>query len=201
MTKTMLRGAALVVALAGAGCQTVAGHMSASPASYVAEANVVDATGEASASFPQEVRAKTLEEGSRFGFQGAPKRLDITVTQLHKKNPVLSALVADSNSVSATVAVTDMTSGAAEGGFKVTALDSYALNGVVGAVQAVAQDQAEFEGRIAGDLARETMVQMYGTQAAKRVRAVAPRPVPPLPGPATASAAADAAEGAPVVVN
>ncbi|MFD1330907.1 hypothetical protein ACFQ4O_02745 [Methylopila musalis] len=145
------------------------------------------ATANASTSFTDALRVKTLRESTRYGSAaGAGKRLHVVVTDLHYKNPALALLVGDANRANAKVTVVDVATGRSQGEFDTVAIDQAAINGVAGAVIAVAQDRQAADLRLAEGLSLAVMERVYGSEEFKAARA---RPLAPIEVPAAHPAA------------
>jgi hypothetical protein len=183
-------GAAAMVAvcLLGAGCQTKGIYAS------VHDAHVVDvAVHYQSNTVPPSV-APRLRETLRSRFAAMPKTgpekcVSVTIAEYHLKNPALSLLVGDSNRMTGTVRSVDRATGKIDGTQRVVALDTYALNGVIGAVQAVTQDAGKAERALTAGMENEVVTAVYGSEVAK----VRPRPAAPPASPATTGAVQPAA--------
>ncbi|GLK75844.1 hypothetical protein GCM10008171_10980 [Methylopila jiangsuensis] len=140
------------------------------------------ATANASGHFTDALRLRTLRESTRYGrADGAPKRLHVVVTDLHYKNPAMALLVGDANRASAKVTVVDAATGRSQGEFDTVAIDQAAINGIAGAVIAVAQDRQAADLRLADGLSRNVMERVYGSEEFKQAQQ---RPLAPIEVPA-----------------
>lgn len=92
---------------------------------------------------------------------GKPAVLDLTLVDVHYKNPVASLLVGDSNHLTAKGVLR------AEDGTEITRFDARtsdqgAINGIAGAVISVAQDRARVDRAMARELAKDLERRIYG---------------------------------------
>lgn len=118
---------------------------------------------------------------------GQSTRLDVTLTQVHYKNPVASILIGDDNRLLATVVAYG--DGNAEiARFDAVARDQTAIDGIAGAVIAVAQDRARVDRALAMGLAMGIERQIYGNQLKPVMRPELAQPIPQA-APATTPAA------------
>lgn len=116
------------------------------------------------------LKLQTRREATRYGRSGALKRVEISVMDVHYKNAAMALLVGDSNRLAARVKVVDVSSGRSHGEFETVASDSGAINGVMGAVIAIAQSEAAVDQRLAQGLASDVLERIYGTAAATEAR-------------------------------
>ncbi len=161
--------------------------------SYVDKVNVELKQGVAP-HFAEAMRAKAKRESSRYGHAGTPKELRISVSEVHYKDAAMSLMFGDANRVAAHVAVLDAATGRSHGEFDETAIDNFAINGVVGAIVAASQNKEEADQRLAENLSSKVMEHIYGTAAAEVARKRAPVDYPEA---APAAAPASTAPGKP----
>jgi hypothetical protein len=117
---------------------------------------------------------------------GKPVSVAIQITQFHRKNPVASLLIGDSNRMGALVTLSDG-KGAVLSKRELFAANSMAVNGVIGAVAAAASETTETDDALADDLASRIERSIFGRALVGRVQV--PRTAAPLPLPAKADAA------------
>ena len=93
------------------GCQTTAAVQG--PQQFrIADVKVTKANSSiGTVNLAEDVRYKTLREASRYAAGGQEKVLEITLTQLHFKNPFMSYMVGDNNRMSAKTRVIDRATG------------------------------------------------------------------------------------------
>ncbi len=128
--------------------------------------------------------------------QGRTTDLDVTLTALTYKNPLMSLLVGDANKLAATVVARDE-SGAELARLDLVALDGGAVNGIVGAVVSAAQDKARVDRALARELASQVERRIYGKTSRKVMTPeLAPRTAPVAPPARTVPAARPAPAGA-----
>lgn len=176
--------AALGVCSLAAGCQTKGIYAS------VHDAEVVDVSVQyQSKNVPPSV-APRLRDNLRSRFAAMPKTgpekcLSVTIAEYHLKDPALSLLVGDSNRMAGTVRSVDRATGRVDGNVRVIALDTYAINGVIGAVQAASQDAGKAERALTAGLEEKVVAAIYGSEVAK---ARPTRTAPPAASPTTTGA-------------
>lgn len=113
--------------------------------------------------------------------EGQPTTLDVTLTRLTYKNPVLSLLVGSSNQLGAQVVAQDQ-GGQEIARFDVVTVDQAMVNGIAGAVLSVAQDKARVDRALARGLAANIEKRIYGkTSGVVMTPELAPRTVPAAP--------------------
>lgn len=149
------------------GCNTAAGILAANEPAHISRVQVSLAPNlTTSARFSQMLQAKATQDATRFGRAGAAKELRIAVHRHSYKNPVTSLLIGDANYAGAKVSVVDVATGKVQGEAEASAIDNIAINGMVGAVMAAAQDQQRVDERLAELLARDALTQAYGSSVA-----------------------------------
>lgn len=136
---------------------TQTGIAAASTPIYVDKVDVQLAGTVTSTKFGEALKAKTRREATRFARAGKPHALRISVTDVHYKNAALSLLIGDGNRASAHVQVIDPDTGKVRNEFDAStaAIGSYVINGVVGAVIAVAQKKDDVDEQLADGLASD----------------------------------------------
>ena len=157
-----------VLASGLAGCVTT-GVIPPNEESYIDRVEVVMQKPGGSVNLAEDIRVKLLAEASRYNVTGRRKALKVFVRDLHFKNPAMSLLVGDDNTISAHVMVLDE-KGNPQSSFEVSAMDrslGTKFNGVVGAVVAGTQNPIEVERRMADALASETLEKVYGSDRAR----------------------------------
>ncbi|MFI0849415.1 hypothetical protein [Mesorhizobium sp. IMUNJ 23232] len=188
MTGSISRAVAVFgVCWLAAGCQTKGIYAS------VHDARVVDVAihYQSKSVVPPSVAPRLLERlHARFAAMpkiGPEKCVTVTIAEYHLKDPALSLLVGDSNRIAGTVRSIDKATGKVDGDVRVIALDTYAINGVIGAVQATSQDAGKAEQALTVGLEEKVVAAVYGSEVAK---------VRPPRTAATAAPAAPATTGA-----
>ena len=110
----------------------------------------------------EDVRVKTMKETAKISTRGQPKVVKISLNHFHAKNPGLSLLVGDANSMSASVTVVDGKSGKQDASFRVAVTDSGYLQGVSGAVLAGLDNPVDVEQRMATLIAKDVALNIFG---------------------------------------
>jgi hypothetical protein len=115
---------------------------------------------------------------------GKPVNVAIQITQFHRKNPVASLLIGDSNRFGALVTLRDG-KGAVLTKRELFAANSMAINGVIGAVAAAASEATETDDALADDLASRIERSIFGRALVGQVQV--PRTETPAPAAAIAT--------------
>jgi hypothetical protein len=115
---------------------------------------------------------------------GKPVNVAIQITQFHRKNPVASLLIGDSNRFGALVTLSDG-KGAVLLRRELFAANSVIVNGIIGAVAAAASEKTETDDALADDLASQIERSIFGRALVGRVQA--PRTATPSPAAAIAT--------------
>lgn len=192
--------AVIGLALGLSACNATKGILAANEPAHISVVQVSLAPNlTTSAQFAEKLRAKTTQDAARFGRAGAAKELRIAVHRHSYKNPVASLLIGDANYAGAKVAVVDVATGKVQGEAEASAIDNIAINGMVGAVIAVAQDKQKVDERLAEILSRDALAQAYGSSmtAAAYERPVAASETAPSPAAAEPAKAKPAKPAAP----
>ena len=206
MAWTIFRAAAvLAVCWLAAGCQTKGIYAS------VHDADVVDVSVQYQSKYVPPSVAPKLRDALRSRFAAMPKTgpakcVSVVIAEYHLKDPALSLLVGDSNRMAGTVRLVDKATGKVDGNVQVVAIDTYAINGIIGAVQAASQDTGKAEQALTVGLEEKVVAAIYGSEVAKvrpaRTAAPAAAAAPATTGtvqavPATAAKPPHAATPAP----
>lgn len=212
--------AVLALASGLSACNATTGILAANQPAHISRVQVSLAPNlTTSAQFAEKLQAKTTQDATRFGRAGAAKELRIAVHRHSYKNPVASLLIGDANYAGAKVAVVDVATGKVQGEAEASAIDNIAINGMVGAVIAVAQDKQKVDERLAEILARDALKQAYGSSmtaaayerpvaaaepartdgppAAQPAKAGSPKPAAPKPVPVARAGSDKTAMAAP----
>lgn len=191
--------AVLGLAFGLSACNATTGILAANEPAHISKVQVSLAPSlTSSGRFSNILEAKASQDATRFGRAGAAKELRIAVQRHSYKNPVASLLIGDANYAGAKITVVDVASGKVQGEAEASAIDNIAINGMVGAVMAVAQDQQRVDERLAELLARDALTQAYGSTvaaaayerpvaAAEPAKTDAPAPVAPAANPKPAA--------------
>lgn len=156
-------------ALVGMGaCLLIAGCQTKGIYSAVGDAHIVDISVQSNAKTLPPTLLPDVREGLRtklsvYPKSGRPKCMTVVIKDYHLKNAALSLLVGDSNRMGGTVQTVDATTGALDGNKQVVALDSYMMNGVIGAAQAATQDKAKVENILADTFQLRVLEALYGS--------------------------------------
>lgn len=189
----MGNGFASVVAVAATavlatGCQTK-GFYSAVNEANIVDVSVVNRAPKLSPEVSATMERRLNRRFHALGSTGQPKCLTVVVTDLHLKNPALSLLVGDANRLSGSVASTDLQARRSDGQKDVVAINTVALNGIIGAVQAATQNENNVAIALAGDFETSVVSAVYGSKHASSIMRA------PLPPRAAAFAVTSTADG------
>ena len=163
-----------------AACQTAQPPLVASTGAV----NVVSVQVTQSASVPPESDAARrvqvyadyrLKQQSRPG--GKQVQVAILITEVHRKNPAASLLIGDSNRIKALMTISGA-DGAPILQREVSAMNSVAINGIIGAVAAAAADTTETDDELADDLASQAERAVFGRALAARLKLPQPAAAP-----------------------
>ena len=197
MIGSVFRAAAVLgVCWLTAGCQTKGIYAS------VHDAHVVDVSVQYQPKAVPPSVAPRLRERLHARFAAMPKTgpekcVSVVIAEYHLKDPALSLLVGDSNRMAGTVRSVDKATGKVDGNVRVVALDTYAINGIIGAVQAASQDTGKAEQALTVGLEENVVAAVYGSEVAKvrpaRTAAPAVPSTPATTGAVQAAAQATAA--------
>jgi hypothetical protein len=113
----------------------------------------------------QDLQAKMQGAVAHVPVTNNPKTLRLHIADYHTKNPGISLIVGDSNSVNVLVEVLDPASGSVETRFNSISSNDSAINGVVGLVVSAVQDQQDVERRLNSAAVNDIMVHLYGSTA------------------------------------
>lgn len=182
--KRLLQACAAVLALTLAGCATPIIETTGPLA--IREVQITAAPTMRSETDILPLVRQTVEAQLIDSRPGEVTRLDITLTELHYKNPIASLLVADANRLSATI-IAFNTSGAEIARFEAIAVDQIALNGIAGAAIAVGQDRARVDRALARGIAESIEARIYGRRTKPAITPELGQPNAPAPS-ATAPA-------------
>lgn len=111
------------------------------------------------------IRVRTLRQARRYPRAGRAKLMKIRVTGIHFKNALMSVIAGDSNRMQATVSIIDAGTGKTDGTYTVSAIDSFVLQGVAGALLTGLDTPIKAEQRMAEDLAKNAMNGFYGSNS------------------------------------
>lgn len=166
MQSVFKAAAVLGVCWLAAGCQTKGIYAS------VLDAHVVDVSVQYQSKQVPQFVAPRLRDNLRSRFAAMPKTgpekcVSVTIAEYQLKDPALALLVGDSNRIAGTVRSVDKTTGEVDGNVRVIALDTYAINGVIGAIQAASQDVGKAEQALTVGLEQNVVAAIYGSEAAK----------------------------------
>ena len=184
--------ALLILAASLASCET-AGLLPQPGQAYIKEVSVTASPSSSPAPAGTEARlqATVIDDASRLPQTGAPKRVAIVIESYHLKNPALAFLVGDANHMSGTMLVSEVGSSAPPKALPLYVQDAGQIQGVIGAVQAAAQDRSLVESRMVSATSSIVLDKFYGskllkayTQNARSAPVPAPVVAPPAAEPA-----------------
>jgi hypothetical protein len=162
---------------------------------YIKEVSVTASPSSSPAPPGTETRlqATVVNEAGRLPQTGAPKRVVIAIESYHLKNPALAFLIGDANHMSGTMLVSDVGSSAPPKALPLYVQDAGQIQGVIGAVQAAAQDRSLVESRMVSATSSVVLDKFYGSKLLKaytqnaRSVPVAANPPPPVVQPEPAA--------------
>jgi hypothetical protein len=152
-----------------AGCASHPALLTGSQPPHVTKVAVAKPAQLGSVNMPEDLRVKILQRASAFATSGAPKTLDVQITNVNFKNPLAALLVGDSNRVTVVVRVIDGFTGKVDATYESVSLDSQYVNGVAGAVMSAADNPIDIEQRLTDAAAKTVLAKLYGTEAAQQV--------------------------------
>jgi hypothetical protein len=171
-----LRALLLLAALLAGGCQSSV-YKPGVP--YHLSQISVTATGASTAS-PQVV-SMVQQDLNRIAAsrpaEGAPRTLDVMITEYHKKTALRSLLVGDANRITAQARIRAPESPAVEWEEEIRIVDTAAINGIIGAAVAANQDPGNVEARLSQKLASKVAGSAYGSTKLIPVPAGIPLPL------------------------
>lgn len=112
---------------------------------------------------------------------GTPSHVDVTLTRITYKNALVSVIGGSSNGVTSTVTIRDE-NGATLAQFPHKTVRDAAFTGVIGAAQAVLQDRANVDERLASDHVDGLETRIFGNSTPRRAAPAAPPSGEPAPG-------------------
>ena len=160
--------AAAVVVMTLAGCATHAPLLTGAIQPQVTKVAVVKSAEPGSVNMAEDLRVKILQRAPAFAKSGAAKTLEVQITDVNFKNPLMTVLVGDSNRVSVVVKVVDSATGKVEATYNGIVVDSSVINGVAGAIISAADDPIDVEQRLTTSVSKIVLEKLYGTEAAKK---------------------------------
>ncbi|MEM9222588.1 MAG: hypothetical protein AAGB11_09310 [Pseudomonadota bacterium] len=95
--------------------------------------------------------------------QGRPAVVEVKVVQVHYKNPIASALIGSANSVSSTVKTSEPDGANIREFLHSTQID-VPIQGVIGAVQALIQDDTNVDRKLASEHAKGLRLRIFGEE-------------------------------------
>lgn len=166
---------------------------------FIEDVTVRAAPGTVSTATAERIEADIEAVAARVPRTGAPKRLDVTITEFHTKNPALALLVGDTNRMTGTATITG--SGATEWSETVGVVSDAFLQGISGAIIAAARQREVIEAELAKRYSVAVSKAAYGGKLPQPGTApVAPRrqpdptapvaPATPAPAPGQAGVVA-----------
>ena len=160
----------MLVSVVVAGCQTTAAVQDQQQF-QITQVKVLKAkTDIGTVNLAEDVRYKTLRQARRYSEVGQQKVMEVTLVNIHFKNPVMSALVGDQNHMSANTRIFDKATGNLVATFNTTVANKRALNGISGAIIAAVQNPIDAEQDLATLMSEKILLQAYGSAYSKSVR-------------------------------
>ena len=161
---------AAVALLATVGCSTA--YKPGTPY-FIEDVTVTAPAGVLSPGTAERIERDIESTVARAPREGEPKRLDVRVNSFRTKNPGMSLLIGDSNSMTGTAAITG--AGVTEWSEDIVVMSDVLLQGVAGAIIAAARQRDAVETGLAGRFAATVARLAYG---GKLPAASAQRPAP-----------------------
>ena len=158
-------GTLLVCGLFLAGCGEKVSAVSNAQPFYIARVEVMGTPPkESSDAQLRDLREQTIALESRVPPTNNPYVLRLRIVKYHQKNPALSLLIGDSNSLTVSGEIWSLDGKTPMGQFSSTAATDQYVNGVLGAVIAAATTTNEVQRKLDGEAANEILEQVYGTK-------------------------------------
>lgn len=120
------------------------------------------------ANLPEAIRYKTQNAAYRFSERGAEKILKLHINGVQISNPGMALMVGGSSSISGKASLIDKISGKTDKDFDAVAIIPR-LGGIIGAIAAADVDEVQEEQRLAGMLAEDVLMRIYGKEYAESV--------------------------------
>jgi hypothetical protein len=140
------------------------------PGVHIADVEMVGDPPKGSSGMQMEdLRQRTLAEAQRAPETPNPKLLRLRIVNFHRKNPGLSLIVGDGNSMQVVGEVVSLDGGPALGTFTASVHGGYMVNGVIGAVMAANAGKSDVERKLDAEAARAILEKIYGAKAWKRM--------------------------------
>ncbi len=121
-----------------------------------------------SANLEEAVRYKTQNAAYKYSEEGPEHTLNLKITNLQITDPITAFLLSGNSSIYAEATLTNTTTGKSHEPFFVAAVIP-SLGGVAGAAMSIGVDRFEYEQRLSGMLAEQTMERIYGSDHSERV--------------------------------
>jgi hypothetical protein len=162
----ILRGVIIVlVALTIAAC-AIKPEVNIGGPFHVAEVQVV---GTGAPGQLEDLRGKTLLAAARVPVTNNPVLLRMQIARYHEKNPAMSLLVGDSNSIEIVVSVIQPQSGTVISQFRTVSTVDGAVNGVIGAVMAATSNENKVMARLNSQAANDILEHVFGSSVWRHV--------------------------------
>ena len=155
---------------------------------YIEDVTVVASPGVLSPGTAERIERDIENTVARAPREGAPKQLAVRVNGFRTKNPGMSLLIGDSNSMTGTAAITG--AGVTEWSEDIAVMSDVLLQGIAGAIIAAARQRDAVESDLAGRFGNTVARLAYGgklpsANRPRRAAPAAPQPVAPAaPAPA-----------------
>jgi hypothetical protein len=160
----------LLVAVMLAGCAAQPALLGGTVPPHITKVTVVKTAPLGSVNMAEDLRVKILQRAPAYASTGIIKTLDVNISQLSFKNPVMAIVAGDHNRLNVDVRVIDGVTGKVDTVYESIAIDSAAINGLAGAIMSAIDDPIDIEQRLNEKVAGHVLSKLYGTDAAQRAR-------------------------------
>jgi hypothetical protein len=164
--KPMAAAAALLLA----GCAAQPALLAGPTPPHITKVTVAKTAPLGSVNMTEDLRVKILQRSPAYASTGIAKTLDVQISQLSFKNPVMAMIAGDHNSLKVDVRVIDGVTGKVDTVYDTTAIDSAAVNGIAGAIMSAIDDPIDIEQRLNEKISSQVLSKLYGTETAQRAR-------------------------------
>jgi hypothetical protein len=164
------KGFAAALTLLLAGCAAQPALLSGPTPPYITKVMVAKTVPLGSVNMAEDLRVKVLQRAPAYASTGIAKTLDVQISQLSFKNPLVAIIAGDHNRLKVDVRVIDGVTGRVDTVYDTIAIDSAAINGIAGAIMSAVDDPIEIEQRLNDKVASQVLTKLYGTEAGQRAR-------------------------------
>jgi hypothetical protein len=153
-----------------AGCAAQPALLAGTTPPHITKVTVAKTAPLGSVNMAEDLRVKILQRSPAYAPTGISKTLDVQISQLSFKNPLVAIIAGDHNRLKVDVRVIDGVTGRVDTVYDTIAIDSAAINGIAGAIMSAVDDPIEIEQRLNEKVAGQVLTKLYGTEAGQRAR-------------------------------